>query len=154
MGALSRNKGNEAERHVIKLLQPLIDDAYATMHREGYVVPHVPQLQRNTLQSDKGGCDLAGLRWAAVEIKHHAVLALPAWWAQCVNQAKALQGEPILIYRRTGGPWHVRLMCQLIIGAEYSYPCYADVGWVEFAQWFKRRCMYEAHVDIQRSKIV
>lgn len=153
MGKLSRNKGNEAERQVIKLLQPLVDDAYRVMRESGYKVGTVPQLQRNTLQSDKGGFDIAGLPWTAIEVKDHKVLAVPEWWRQCTAQAEKAQAEPILIYRRTGGAWHFRVNCKLNISDEHSFACYADIGWVEFAHWFGRRCAYEAHLDIQRRAI-
>lgn len=153
MGKLSRTKGNAAERTVINTLQPVLEQAYREMVLAGYAVGDPPVLQRNTLQADDGGADIAGLRWAAFEVKHHTVLALPEWWRQCVQQATRLNAEPVLIYKRTGGVWHARVMCQLNVGDGIAYDCYADIGWREFLEWFLRRSQYEAYLDMRRRTI-
>lgn len=152
-GAHSRNKGANAERDVIKLLQPVLDQGYTQMRNAGYAVGAAPRLQRNTLQSDKGGCDIAGLPWAAIEVKHHAVLLLTGWWAQCVAQAKAVGSEPVLIYRRTGASWHVRMRATLPAVGHFQVPCVADLTMPEFLVYFYRRSCYEAHLVLERSKV-
>lgn len=96
-GLASRNKGKRGEREVIKLLQPIVDSVYG----EGAIL-----LQRNMLQSDKGGCDIAGLEKFAIEIKRHERLNVKAWWRQTLEQAKPHQ-IPVLFYRQNGESWTV-----------------------------------------------
>lgn len=150
MAMMSRNKGIRAEQDIVLLLQPIIDSAYNKMRLAGYDVGKTPTLQRNTLQSDDGGCDVAGLPWCAIEVKHHAHLKTNEWWKQTLEQAERCQAIPILIYKMTGAKWHARVMCNLNISEVELFPCYADIGWTYFIEFFWRRCMYEAHLEAQR----
>lgn len=94
----SRNKGKAGEREIIDLWQPLLD-------RITHEAEHEPiLLQRNTLQSDRGGADITGLPWIAVEIKRCQQIALPAWWRQACGQAK--NGQLIVLaFRINHCPW-------------------------------------------------
>lgn len=114
MGGLkSRNKGKVGEREVVHLLQPAVDEVYAYVKAQlGLVEIEVPKLQRNQMQSHGGGFDIVGLHWLALEVKYHAVLKLPEWWKQTVEQAGKGQ-LPVLIYRRNGDKWRVRMMAFL-----------------------------------------
>lgn len=96
----SRDKGKRAERQVIDLLQPVVNEVYEAHG----LTP--PVLQRNTLQCDSGGCDIAGLKWVAIEVKHQKVLYVAAWWAQACEQADRLKAWPVLLYRQNHGRWH------------------------------------------------
>lgn len=145
-GAHSRTKGAQGERDVVKILQPIVGSAYAMLrsHYGERFKAETPKLQRNSLQSDGGGSDIAGLLWAAIEVKHHAALHVDQWWAQCVEQTKYDQVS-VLIYRRTGGKWHARLEVEIELQYERGpYCCVADIPWLSFLEWFYKRCMYEA----------
>jgi hypothetical protein len=107
-GLMSLNKGKRGEREVVKLLQAVVDK----VHNEKSSGLDCPRLQRNTLQSDKGGFDIVGLDWLAVEVKYHETLAVKQWWQQTVKQAKPGQ-QPVLFYRKSRSPWHVVTLVQL-----------------------------------------
>lgn len=118
MAKFSRDKGKRAEREVINSLQPIVNRAFEYVRR---FKPEIatPRLQRNTLACDGGGEDVAGLPWLALEVKHHAALALPEWWRQCEAQARPAGREPILFYKRTGAPWKIRMYaCRVFSPAE------------------------------------
>jgi len=97
----SRSKGQRGEREIVATLQEVIDRIYGPHDTER------PILQRNTIQSDRGGYDLVGLPWFAPEVKHCETFQLDKWWAQCLRQAKQNQ-FPALFYRRNHIPWRVR----------------------------------------------
>lgn len=97
MSKFSREKGKRGEREVAKIIQKVVDEIYGE---------NAPRIQRNTLQSDKGGFDLVGLEDFAIEVKRHEKLNLKSWWRQTVKQA----GEdkfPVLFYRQNNVPWNV-----------------------------------------------
>lgn len=97
MSKFSREKGKRGEREVAKIIQKVLDEIYGE---------NAPRIQRNTLQSDKGGFDLVGLEDFAIEVKRHEKLNLKSWWRQTVRQA----GEdkfPVLFYRQNNTPWSV-----------------------------------------------
>jgi hypothetical protein len=88
MGLMGLNKGKRAEREIVGLLQPVVNAVYAAAG----ITP--PLLQRNTLQSDRGGYDIVGLDWFAPEVKRCETLSLRTWWEQCKGQAKPSQARP------------------------------------------------------------
>lgn len=115
------NKGKAAEREVVRLLQPVVNDAYVRLWREepelaGYV-GECPVLQRNTLQADDGGADLCGLAWLALEVKHQKTQAMNEWWRQCMGQAKPGQ-TPVLWWKTNGKGWRVRMPVVMQVGSE------------------------------------
>ena len=106
MSVNSRAKGQRAERQAIAVLQPIVDKVY----REMGIEP--PALERNLMQSMKGGHDVVGLDWMALEIKHQETLHIEDWWSQAVWQA----GDdkiPILMYKQNRALWSVRLLVRL-----------------------------------------
>lgn len=88
-GRRSRNKGQVAERELLKLL----GDELGVM------------LTRNLQQTREGGADCLQLKGFAVEVKRQERLSRPAWWAQAVEQGQRVGLEPILFYRRNREPW-------------------------------------------------
>lgn len=106
-GLMSRNKGKRAEREVVKILQPVVTEIYEEMGCE------VPELERNLMQSHKGGYDLVGLDWVALEVKHQETFQLDKWWEQCQRQAKPHQ-EPVLFYRKNNVKWRVRMLAKVL----------------------------------------
>lgn len=113
-----RQKGQRAEREAIKLLQPVIDTVYAEVGQEP------PMLERNQQQTNKGGYDIIGLPWLALEIKHQKVLKIEAWWEQTLRQAKGKQ-MPVLMYKQNNGKWRVRINQQV---GQRNIPVEISVG--------------------------
>lgn len=137
-GKSSQNKGKRGEREVIGLLQPVVTQVYAQF---GYEGDDIPQLQRNTLQSDRGGCDVHGLDWMALEIKRDESMSLSAMWAQAVRQA-GMKKHPILFYRRNNMPWKVRTIG--LLGTNSAGVTVAvDVSVEDFLKWFRVKLVWE-----------
>lgn len=108
-GLTSRNKGKRGEREIIAELQPVIDYAYSQMPP---TCGQPPRLQRNSLQSDGGGCDLHNMPHFAIEVKYveqQNPANIKAWWQQAQEQATDGR-QPVLIYRRNNEPWKVMMM--------------------------------------------
>lgn len=132
----NQNKGKEGERQVIRLLQPVVNSVFAAHNKEA------PILQRNTLQSDRGGCDLVGLDWLALEVKRQEQLAIPQWWQQTLRQAAGTK-EPVLFYRRNNEAWKVVVeVCMRPISG-WSMPTVATISPEDFVEWFKWRLTWE-----------
>ena len=64
-------------------------------------------LQRNTLQSDRGGYDIVGLEDFAIEVKRVEKLNIKKWWEQTLRQTRPGQ-IPVLFYRQSYKPWFVK----------------------------------------------
>ncbi len=126
-----RNKGQSGEREVIKILQPIINQVYD----EHLMI--APQLQRNTLQSDKGGYDIVGLDGFAFEVKRCERLELDKWWNQAVRQA-GNDKEPVLFYRQNRGKWRVRMLQDVITLQNNCVTMLIDVSIDDFKIWFKQ----------------
>ncbi len=108
-GSMSRSKGQRAEREVIKLLQPVVNEVWQQVFGDKVGGEwEIPKLQRNTLQSDEGGFDIVGLQWMALEVKHQEKLQVEKWWEQTVRQAKG-KAEPILMYKQNNVKFRVRV---------------------------------------------
>jgi hypothetical protein len=135
----SRRKGISGEREIIDTLQPVVTELYEVFGREA------PRLQRNTLQSDVGGCDIVGLEWLSMEVKFYAQLlpaAIEGWWRQTVEQAGPKL--PILFYKKNRGPWHVRMEGVLVCcGLRGSVSAVVTVDMTTFVQWFRNRLWWE-----------
>ena len=79
MGSMARSKGQRGEREIVALLQAVVNEVYTAYNRKvistteselvQYRTLEVPLLQRNTIQSDRGGYDIVGLDWLAPEVK-------------------------------------------------------------------------------------
>lgn len=137
---MSQNKGKRAEREVVKLLQPIVDRVYAD-----FELGDSPILQRNTLQSDRGGYDIVGLDWIAIEVKHHATLSLNPWWEQTVAQAKPGQC-PTLFFRTNNVKWKVMLTTGLWTGDGYV-GMRSIVTIDDYLIYFERRLRWEVAGD-------
>lgn len=144
-GAMSRNKGQRAEREVAKLLQPVVTTVWNELGKDG----PAPNLQRNLMQSHKGGHDLVGLDWLALEVKHQEQFALAAWWQQTKEQAdKAgqrmlVEVEPVLFYRKNNVAWRVIMRGYLDVRGERRVRCPVNIGIEAFLVWFKLRLLAE-----------
>ena len=112
-GGFARAKGQRAEREAVKLLQPIIDSVYAE-----FGVDQVPDLQRNQMQSHKGGYDIVGLDWLALEVKHQETLLINQWWVQTITQAGDSK-VPVLIYKQNRVKWRVVMYGYLPVGGDW-----------------------------------
>ncbi len=133
MGGLSSlQKGKRAEREIVKLLQPVLDKVTDELEMEEILI------QRNTLQSHKGGYDLVGVDWMAPEVKMHENFNLKSWWRQTVEQCKAGQ-EAILFYRKSRVKWRVRMRMYATL-EDQRFFCVADISMGDFLVYFEHRC--------------
>lgn len=134
------NKGKRAEREVISILQPYVD----TIYRDAGI--HPPKLQRNTIQADDGGCDLVGLEWLSLEVKHQEKLHLNQWWQQTVVQAYrgGKSRVPVLWYKQNNVAWRVRMPG--LAGGERDnswFGCVVDIRVDDFLQYFDAKLRTE-----------
>lgn len=133
-----RDKGQRGEREVVKILQEVVDRVRLLFHAEPLV------LQRNTLQSHLGGCDLHGLDGFAVEVKFVEQDAVNTWWRQTVRQAEQLSKPdrephvPILFYRGTRQPWTVKFRMYVQTPRETAaVELDAETDLEDFLTWFE-----------------
>ena len=139
MALNARNKGQRGEREVIDLLQPHVDEVSAFNQLQS------PILQRNTLQSDRGGYDIVGLPGFGIEVKRvesDAPGQLASWWAQTVRQAIADNVEPVLFFRMNGKKWKVRVFTRMPLpnGKNYKVPSVIDPDHFIFYMKAKLHC--------------
>lgn len=134
-GLMSRNKGKRGEREVIKLLQPVVNEVYRSLGLEP------PLLERNLMQSHKGGCDLTGLDWLALEVKYREQEQMASWWDQCKRQAKP-DREPVLFYRKNHAKWKVRMFGYLVAGSQ-RVRCPVDITPEAFMAYLRLRLLKE-----------
>lgn len=138
-GLMSREKGKRAEREIVKSLQPIVTELYEAVGREA------PVIERNLMQSHKGGYDIEGLDWLAPEVKHHEQLAVDTWWEQATRQATSKGpnsfGEariPVLFFRKNNAKWRVRMYASLGVGENLRMTGIpADISMDHFLQWFR-----------------
>src|SRR5699024_4186713 len=71
-----------------------------------------PSVERNLMQTAKGGYDLVGVDWLAVEVKRQETLNVNGWWKQTLEQASEGQ-TPVLLYRKNRQPWRAVTLVQL-----------------------------------------
>lgn len=120
----SREKGHEAEREVIKLLEPVTA-------RFGV------KLMRNLLQTRQGGHDVEGLKHVAIEVKRQEVLEIEKWWQQALEQASRVGAIPVLVFRQSRKPWRVMMWGQVGEG-EDAVRERVEIGVGEFKRWLTK----------------
>lgn len=154
--ANSRDKGKRGERLVIDWLQPIVDEICQKINHAPII------LQRNTIQSDKGGTDIVGIDWMAAEVKNaeqQNPAALLEWWIQCVSQAIAWSSPrrpltPVLFYKKAGVQLRVRMFGHVGWTADYmgerytqlvncGHTCQVDIDKADFEIYFRNRMLYE-----------
>ena len=136
MALNSRAKGQRAERQAIGLLQPIVDKVYTELG-----LP-VPSLERNLMQSMKGGYDIIGVDWMALEIKHHETLHLDAWWEQTVRQA-GNDKTPVLMYKKNRTSWSVILRV-FVQSEQNKVRCPGIISIESFLVWFELQLKQKA----------
>lgn len=101
----AKMKGATGEREVLALLQPTVRKIF-----EERSLP-CPLLERNAMQFARGGFDIVGVDWCAIEVKRQENMQLEQWWRQACAQARGR--EPILFYRQNHRGWRVCVMARL-----------------------------------------
>lgn len=145
----ARDKGQRAERDIVRALQPVVIDEWQKAGREG----PAPSLERNLMQSHKGGHDIAGLDWLAIEVKHQEKFQVANWWAQTKRQAAELElktgkkVEPILCYRRNHALWKVRLFGYVDTKNSGRVRCPVEIEFPTFLLWFSVRLREEFSIQ-------
>jgi len=135
-GNFSRQKGQRAEREAIKHLQPVVNKVYELRGLE------VPVLERNLMQSHRGGYDIAGLEWLALEVKHHETLQVSSWWEQTKRQA----GEsrvPVLFYKQNRTKWSVYMFGYVPIEGDRRVRCPVEISLEVFLLYFEHKLIAE-----------
>lgn len=138
MSINQRSKGQRGEREVISLLQPIVDEVYKSAGKEP------PLLQRNLMQSDRGGFDIVGLSWMALEVKRHENITqyhLDQFWEQAKRQAKGEQ-IPVLLYRKNNVAWRVQMFGYLSAGKK-KVRARVDISIKAFLTFFKTKLVEE-----------
>jgi hypothetical protein len=105
------------------------------------------KLKRNLAQTQSGGFDLEGLPWIAIEIKHHQQVSLGSWWDQTLRQATN-DREPVLIWKKHGGKWAVRMYGRLTVEPGRRLKVVVDISIAAFLVWFEKR----AEVELRKAE--
>ena len=141
----SVEKGKRGEREMTKLLQQIVNEVYSS-----FPTLVVPQLERNLDQSLKGGHDIKGVDWLALEVKRHETLQVNQWWNQAVAQAMRVstECEPVLLYRQNNRAWTVVMFARLHAGTK-RVKTQATIPFESFAMWFRTRLEQEALKEVE-----
>ena len=119
MGINVRQKGQEGEREIAKVLNNIV----ATVRRQHCLhqyATHDELFQRNQNQSAVGGSDLSCPFDLEIEIKRQEQLSVNTWWKQCIDSAARTNGIPILIYRQNRKAWRICMYGELPIQGQTS----------------------------------
>ena len=131
-------KGKRAEREMVKILQPVVARAWATV---GGMPATCPVLSRNLVQSRQGGYDLVGLDWLALEVKHHETLKVKDWWSQTLRQSRTDQ-TPVLVYKQNNVKWRAMVWGYVPAGP-LRVRCPVDIDLESFLLWFEHQTIAE-----------
>lgn len=126
-----RNKGKRGEHEAIRMLQSVVEIAYA------HVGIEPPVLERNLTQTRGGGYDIDGLDFLAIEVKRVEVLALNRWWGQCVRQTGEGQ-TPFLMWRQNRKPW----MAQTVVITDEGCRIVVAMEWGQAERWLKSQIIW------------
>jgi hypothetical protein len=126
----------------------VVTEVYAAL---GCPSDQIPCLQRNTIQAHKGGYDIVGLDWIALEVKHQEKLAIGDWWEQTTRQAQGGK-EPVLFYKQNNVRFRVVMLGQIEIprtisekdgGRPRRVRCPVDISTDVFLIYFRERLLAE-----------
>ncbi len=153
-GSHSRSKGQRGERAAIDWLQPICDQVLDTLCATHGLHHNVtaPLLQRNTIQSDRGGFDVVGLPWLALEVKNYetdAPAQIEGWWKQAYGQAGPDQ-VPVLLYKRNHRPFRARMPGGW--GRDFCWVSGpVDIDADQFEEWFRKKLRAELENKIAQN---
>lgn len=157
-GSFSKQKGKRGERQIVKMLQGAIEEVYQWLEQqpryesiktliEGQPQLKRPFLERNQNQTNAGGCDLVGIKWASIEIKNTAKCSpalITKWWQQCLDQCEENE-EPILFFKRGTTQ---RVMVKGVIGGNIiHHRVPVEICIEDFMMYFRNK----VHAEFQTS---
>lgn len=149
-----RAKGKSGEYEIIQLLKPIVDKVYMKYASE------VPLLERNSLQTNKGGSDIAGLPWLAIEVKRQETLNLVDWWEQSLKSTRKGQ-VTVLVYRQDRRKWRAQLLAALPLNNNRQHLelelssiglIKVDITIEDFLDWFEQKVEYELLLQIKQER--
>lgn len=130
-----RQKGQEGEREIARLLEPIIR---RLMTAGGYPMSDKPIVQRNQNQSAVGGSDLSNTFGLAIEVKRQEQLAVNTWWKQCETAADDNGEWPVLLYRQNGKKWRAMTKVDVPLPGQAAHVTLrATLELDEFLHWFE-----------------
>jgi hypothetical protein len=135
MGINIRAKGQNGEREIVDLLEPIVQ---RLLREGGYPIPDKPVIQRNQNQSAVGGSDLSNTFGMAIEIKRQEQLSVNTWWAQCVKAANTLNEHPVLLYRQNNKKWRCVTLAWVQLPKGELVQVRAEFTVEEFLVWFAK----------------
>ena len=141
--SFAQSKGARGEREIVQLLQPVVTRIYSEAGLE------VPDLQRNTIQSDKGGYDIVGLNWLAIEVKRCETLNLNSWTEQCLRQAKSGQ-TPVLFFKQNHQKWRVMMHSILVTGGASNLKVWGEIKMDDFVLYFSYRLQHIVQQEMMK----
>lgn len=99
------------------------------------------------MQSMKGGYDIIGLEWFALEVKRHEKVtgaSTLSWWVQCKRQAAEGQ-EPVLFYRPNNINWRIMMYGYVCVGPNGGprVKTVVDIDLAAFLVWFEMRMIHQ-----------
>lgn len=137
MGINIRQKGAEAEREVMKILNAIVQEVRTVNGLAEFATEDLP-FQRNQNQSAVGGDDLTNPFKLSIEVKRQEALSINTWWKQCVSSACRSDGYAILIFRQSRKPWRVMLSAPIPVSPHVSIgPVRVEIDIDTFRTWFR-----------------
>jgi hypothetical protein len=147
-GLSGQNKGKRGEREIKDMFIDLMDEVEKDVWAKR---KYSEDVKRNTLQSDRGGCDIVGIPLLAIEVKRQEILSINTWFKQAKDQAAKLNLMPVLMFKQNRKQWRV------VTYAGLSYPGYkaatwatAEVGLTDFLSWYK--AVYREFLTVEQGK--
>ena len=135
MGINIRQKGQEGEREIQRVLEPIVRKV---LERNGIPLPEKAIIQRNQNQSAVGGSDLSNTFGLCIEVKRQEALSIGTWWAQCVAAAKDNNEWPVLLYRQNGKKWRCVTLVWLHLPGGAQQQARAEFDMDTFLAWFEQ----------------
>ena len=129
-----RQKGQEGEREIQRLLEPIVRKV---LERNGIPLPEKAIVQRNQNQSAVGGSDLTNTFGLCIEVKRQEQLSINTWWAQCTKAAKDNNEWPVLLYRQNCKKWRCVTLVWLHLPAGAQRQVRAEIDMDSFLAWFE-----------------
>lgn len=138
MGINIRQKGQEGEREVARLLNGIIAEVMRELDfPEEQIEQAATTVQRNQNQSAVGGCDLSNCLGLSIEVKRQEQLSVGIWWKQCLAAAEANQEMPVLIYRQNRKPWRIRTYAWINLPDGKHVRAEVEFDKPTFENWFR-----------------
>lgn len=138
MGINIRQKGQEGEREVAKLLNGIIVEVMRELEfPEEQIAAAATTVQRNQNQSAVGGNDLNNCLGLSIEVKRQEQLSVGTWWQQTLKAAERNNEMPVLIYRQNRKPWRIRTFAWINLPDGKHIRAVVEFDKDTFIEWFR-----------------